>query len=137
MPTQLPQDARRRRTFGCGRTVWVPAFTLVWAALVFLAFPSAGRPEATSSSAARFLAQYEEPLTQYRAYRRMHARNERFNQEGWVEAWTEFDGSGFRYEIVKERGSDYVRNKVLKAVLKREQDALDKELRVRGWPLGR
>lgn len=60
-------------------------------------------------------------LTQYRAYRRMHGRSERFNQEAWVEAWTELDADGFRYEIVKERGSDYMRNKVLKEVLKREQ----------------
>ena len=54
----------------------------------------------------------------------MHARNERFNQEGWLEAWTEFDSRGFQYEIVSERGSDYVRNKVLKAVLKREQELI-------------
>ena len=124
MPTLLRKDARRRRTFGRGRTVWVPAFTLVWAAAMFLASPSARRPEATTSSAARFLPPDEEPLRQYRAYRRMHARNERFNQEAWMEAWTEFDGRGFRYEIVKERGSDYVRNKVLKAVLKREQELI-------------
>lgn len=70
----------------------------------------------------RFLSQPEEPLTQYRAYRRMHARNEKFDQEAWLEAWTELDTRGFRYEIVSERGSDYVRNKVLKAVLKREQE---------------
>lgn len=63
-----------------------------------------------------------EPLTQYRAYRRMHARSEKFNQEGWLEAWTELDARGFRYEIVAERGSDYIRNKVLKAVLKKEQE---------------
>ena len=29
---------------------------------------------------------------------------------------------GFRYQVVSERGSDSVRNKVLKAVLKREQE---------------
>lgn len=63
-----------------------------------------------------------ESLTQYRAFRRMHARSDKFKQEGWLDAWTEFDGRTFRYEIVSERGSDYVRNKVLKAVLKREQE---------------
>ena len=52
----------------------------------------------------------------------MHARTERFDQEAWVEAWTELDDQGFRYEIVSERGSDYARNKVLKALLKREQE---------------
>ena len=52
----------------------------------------------------------------------MHARNDHFGQEGWLEAWTEFDQRGFRYTIVSERGSDYIRSKVLKAVLKREQE---------------
>ncbi|MCA1559269.1 MAG: hypothetical protein LC753_15205 [Acidobacteria bacterium] len=61
-------------------------------------------------------------MTQYRAYRRMHARSERFNQEGWLEAWTELDAGGFRYEIVSERGSDGVRDRVLKPLLKREQE---------------
>lgn len=64
----------------------------------------------------------EQPLTQYRAYRRMHARNEHFGQEAWLEAWTELDDRGFRYTIVSETGSDYMRNKVLKGVLKREQE---------------
>jgi hypothetical protein len=64
----------------------------------------------------------EQPLTQYRAYRRMHARNEHFGQEAWLEAWTELDERGFRYTIVSETGSDYMRNKVLKGVLKREQE---------------
>jgi hypothetical protein len=63
----------------------------------------------------------ETHLTQYRAYRRMHGVSERYNQEAWVEAWTEFDANGFRFEVVKERGSDYMRNKVLKEVLRREQ----------------
>ena len=52
----------------------------------------------------------------------MHARSERFNQEAWLEAWTEMDGQTFTYTIVSEKGSDYIRNKVLKAVLRREQE---------------
>jgi hypothetical protein len=54
----------------------------------------------------------------------MHAESERFNQEGWVDAWTEFDGRAFRYEIVREQGSDYIRNKVLKTLLRREQEII-------------
>jgi len=64
----------------------------------------------------------EQPLRQYRAYRRMHARSEHFGQEAWIEAWTELNGLNFTYTIVSEKGSDYIRNKVLKAVLKREQE---------------
>jgi len=73
-----------------------------------------------------YLAIEEQPLTQYRAYRRMHARSEHFNQEAWLEVWTELDDRGFRYTIVSETGSDYIRSKVLKAVLKREQQLVAK-----------
>ena len=52
----------------------------------------------------------------------MHAKSDKFNQEGWLDAWTELDGGRFLYTIVSERGSDTIRNKVLKAVLKREQE---------------
>lgn len=102
---------RGRRT-----SLWVLGFTVVAAMTVT---PAAGRgPE--SSTAMRLGV--DEPLTSYRAFRRMHAKSERFDQEGWLSAWTEFDGREFRYQIVDERGSEYVRNKVLKAVLKREQE---------------
>ncbi|MBW8896144.1 MAG: hypothetical protein JF613_08170 [Acidobacteria bacterium] len=81
---------------------------------------------ADTSDAARALDRFpslrEQPIKQYRAYRRMHARSDHFNQEAWLEAWTEFDDQGFRYNIVSESGSDYIRGKVLKAVLKREQE---------------
>lgn len=70
----------------------------------------------------RFPSLREQPLKQYRAYRRMHARSEKFNQEAWLEAWTEMDERGFRYSIVSESGSETIRGKVLKAVLKREQE---------------
>jgi hypothetical protein len=65
------------------------------------------------------------PLTQYRAFRRMHAKNERFNQEGWIDAWTELDGGAFKYEIATERGSEYIRNKVLRTLLTREQELVN------------
>jgi hypothetical protein len=54
----------------------------------------------------------------------MHALSERFDHEGWMDAWTELDANGFRYRIVAERGSDTVRNKVLRAILKREQELI-------------
>lgn len=98
---------------------------LTWAFGVTLLLVAAAGPYVigeTSRPASSVPTVREEPLTQYRAFRRMHAKSERFDQEGWLDAWTEFDGSGFRYEIVSERGSEHVRNKVLKAVLKREQE---------------
>lgn len=99
---------------------WAVACTL--AALCFASDQTKVRAEGRGRELA--LSQSEQPLTQYRAYRRMHARNDRFNQEAWLEAWTDFDAQGFRYQIVSERGSEYVRNKVLKAVLKREQELI-------------
>ena len=66
----------------------------------------------------------ETPVKGYRAFRRMHAANEKFNQEGWLECWTDLDEHGFRYEIVSERGSDYIRERVLKTLLQREQELI-------------
>jgi hypothetical protein len=67
----------------------------------------------------------EAPLTQYRALRKMHAHNEKFGQEAWIEAWTELNGTAFTYEIIAERGSDYIRNKVLRTLLVREQELVN------------
>jgi hypothetical protein len=108
------------------KPVWVLGFTLLLL-VTMSSIPSASRQAASdeadhSSTAARQTPNYDQQLTQYRAFRRMHAKSEKFDHEGWLEAWTEFDERGFRYEIVSERGSEYVLNKVLKAVLKREQE---------------
>jgi hypothetical protein len=100
--------------------VWATGFTLVVLALATV--PLAGPAE--SSSAAKFLAQQDEPLTHYRAYRRMHAWTGEFEQEAWLDAWTELNADGLAVHIVSERGSEFTRNKVLKGVLKREQELI-------------
>jgi hypothetical protein len=120
MRQQVRQPAAAQGRLGPGVALWVIGFTLALAA----AAPEASPRAPSSSSATRFLSQVHQPLLQYRAYRRMHARNEKFNQEGWLEAWTELENGVFRYEIVSERGSDYIRNKVLRSVLKREQELI-------------
>jgi hypothetical protein len=97
--------------------IYVTAYTLV----VGGAWVSA---EGTRTVSQPIPALQETPVRQYRALRRMHAANEKFNQEGWLECWTEFDERGFRYEIVAERGSDYIRDKVLKTLLRREQELI-------------
>jgi hypothetical protein len=78
-----------------------------------------GRPAGTEIPALQ-----DAPVTQYRALRRMHAVNDKFNHEGWLDCWTELDENGFRYEIVSERGSEYIRHKVLKTLLRREQELI-------------
>jgi hypothetical protein len=70
----------------------------------------------------RFLARAEEPPVEYRALRRLEAQNPKFKQGAWMVAWTEYDHvNGFRYQIVDEGGSGYIRNKVLRAALEGEQ----------------
>lgn len=100
---------------------------LLWSLIFTVAMwiGSGTNPAAAAAATAAPAVTREQPLTQYRAYRRMHAQSERFNQEGWLEAWTEMDERGFRYTIVSESGSDYIRNKVLRAILKREQELVE------------
>lgn len=101
--------------------LWVAAFTLT-AAAAAASGTSATTPRAPVTPLIGGAS--EVPLQQYRALRRMHALSERFDYEGWMDAWTEFDSGGFRYQIVAERGSGTVRNKVLRALLKREQELI-------------
>jgi len=118
MGKQASEPAATRRNVGGRAPLWVFGFTLLVGAAA--AAPLAGTNN--SSTAPRLADSSDAPLTQYRAFRRMHAKSDRFNQEGWVEAWTELSEGEFRYDIVSERGSDTIRNKVLKAILKREQE---------------
>lgn len=97
-------------------------------ALLCLCSPLVANQEAqpaTSSEAPvvqRFLSRADEPLTRYRALRRLEARNARFKLHGWIEAWTELTPDGvFAYGIVREGGSEYIRNKVLRPVLENEE----------------
>ena len=70
----------------------------------------------------RFLARGEEPPVEYRALRRLEAQNPKFKQSAWMVAWTEYDHvNGFRFQIVDEGGSSYIRSKVLRAALEGEQ----------------
>lgn len=58
----------------------------------------------------------------YRAFRRMEGGIADSEKRGWIEAWTEYTPDrGFTYEVVREGGSEYVRNKILKGMLVSEQ----------------
>jgi hypothetical protein len=75
-----------------------------------------------SSVVQRFLARGEEAPVEYRALRRLEAQNPKFKQSAWMVAWTEYDHvNGFRFQIVDEGGSGYIRSKVLRAALEGEQ----------------
>src|SRR5689334_14102486 len=59
----------------------------------------------------------------YRALRRLEGGLVDSDKRGWLEAWTSFQqGRGFTYEVVREGGSDYVRNKILRHMLESEQE---------------
>ena len=67
----------------------------------------------------RVLARVEPPPDSYRALRRLEAQNEHFHQHARMVAWTEADrASGFRYQIVSEDGSAYIRSHVFRAAPK-------------------
>jgi hypothetical protein len=96
----------------------------VAAAMTFAtAQPQASTPaQAQPTVLQRFLARAQEPPVEYRALRRLEAQNPKFKQSAWMLAWTEYDhANGFRYQIVDEGGSGYIRNKVLRAALEGEQ----------------
>jgi hypothetical protein len=78
--------------------------------------------EATPSVLERFLARQDPGPTQYRALRRLEARNQRFGASAWMDVWTESDRDGaFRYEVAAEGGSGYIRRRVFRAALDGEQ----------------
>ena len=102
----------------------ITVFVLMWLPLTLLAGPQ----EAPSDGAAlreRFLARVDEPLVQYRAVRRLAARNERFQKEASLDVATTFDPSvGFQYEVLAQNGSGYVRTRILEPILRGEARAV-------------
>lgn len=75
----------------------------------------------------QFLARTDPPPASYRARRRLEARNERFNAEGWMEVVTDLEpDKGFVWTVAEEGGSGYIRNKVLRRALDAERDAVAK-----------
>lgn len=69
----------------------------------------------------RFLALGDPTPSQFRALRHLEARNDHFEKSASMDVWTEGDASGFRYQIVAEEGSDYIRSHVFRATLDTEK----------------
>jgi hypothetical protein len=67
----------------------------------------------------------------YRAFRRLEAGNPGSKKTASMDVWTEYQpGRGFTFEVVREEGSEYIRNRVLRGLLTSEQDLI-----TRGKPL--
>jgi hypothetical protein len=70
----------------------------------------------------RFLALDDPTPTEYRALRHLDARNDHFEKSAWMDVWTEADRSGvFRYRVVAEGGSEYIRSHLFVASLETER----------------
>ena len=68
----------------------------------------------------------------YRAFRRLEGGVANSDKQGWLEVWTEYQpGRGFSFEIVREGGSEYVRNKILRGMLAKEQELIAAGKRLR------
>ncbi len=92
--------------------------------MALLVVGSGAATPATSQSSSileRFLALDDPTPTQYRALRHLEAQNDKFEKNAWMDVWTDADVSGFRYRIVAEDGSDYIRNRVFRASLETER----------------
>jgi hypothetical protein len=95
-------------------------------AIALAAHPAARLNDATgaprSAVLQRFLTNPDPTPVQVRALRHLEAHNDHFDSNAWLDVWTETDRNGFRYEIVDEGGSDYIRSHVLLAALKSETE---------------
>ena len=69
----------------------------------------------------RFLSIDDPSPTGYRALRRLDARNQGLNKTAWMDVWTESDHGVFKYTIVAEGGSGYIRSKVFRSSLETEK----------------
>jgi hypothetical protein len=70
----------------------------------------------------RFLARSEEVPVEYRALRHLEAKSAHFSQGATMEVLTEYDSAkGFRYQILSEAGSSYIRKRVFLGWLEGEQ----------------
>jgi hypothetical protein len=69
----------------------------------------------------RFLSLDDPTPTQFRALRHLEAENGHFEKSAWMDVWTEGDASGFRYQIVSEDGSEYIRSHVFRTTLETER----------------
>lgn len=47
------------------------------------------------------------------------------DKQGWLEAWTEFHpATGFSYRVIREGGTEYIRDRVLRKLLDNEQELI-------------
>ena len=97
--------------------------------LLLVASQAAAEPRGTGPTAKSCVEPIGYPTTQrpYVAFRRLEADNPKSGRQGWMEVRTALGDDGLlTVEVLSEGGSEYIRNKVLRAALQREQDLVAK-----------
>jgi hypothetical protein len=69
----------------------------------------------------RFLTLDASAPWSFRALRHFNAQNDQFDSRAWMDVWTECDPAGFRYMVVGEGGSEYIRSRLFRASLETER----------------
>jgi hypothetical protein len=105
-----------------GRCLAVLLAVLCFAPWLGHGVASSGASSAVEPALERFLTRVDEPVSEYRALRHLEAQNERFHLNGTLDAMTELTPEGdFTYKVLRESGSTYIRDRVLRPVLRAEQ----------------
>lgn len=96
------------------------SFTLLWS------FGGVAASNSTTPGFEQILAKSNHVAPPaYRALRRLEGGLNAEDKRGWLEAWTQYQpGRGMTIEVVREGGSEYVRNKILRHMLEGEQDLI-------------
>ena len=107
------------------RGLFRSALVVLTAAPLLVTASAAGPAKSSSSPGVpivqRYLSSPDPDPTEFRVMRHVDAKSEHFGQSAWMDVWTEFDRNGFRYKIIGEDGSDYIRSKVFRASLETER----------------
>jgi hypothetical protein len=69
----------------------------------------------------RFFASPQVAPRQLSAIRHLEARNDHFDKDAWMDVQVDADATGFRYRVLGEGGSPYIRSKVFRSALQTEQ----------------
>jgi hypothetical protein len=69
----------------------------------------------------RFFALPQTTVHELTAIRRLEARNDHFDKDAWMDVRTQEDATGFRYEVLGEGGSPYIRSNVFRPALQTEE----------------
>jgi hypothetical protein len=125
-PRRRIRDNSRRLVGYDSSTPFHPHRLIALAPLSVLALVAPAHTAQLQSPAAsiieRVVSRNDPPAVQYRALRRLEAQSDKLGGSAWIEAWTQVDpGLGFRYQIIGEGGSGFVRGKVLRPWLDNEQ----------------